>query len=138
MAQQPLEILIKKSDGATGGASDNVGESPTTASPKKPAERTDRTAQLVLARVMALGKEAINVGLDKHVAWTGDSVVANKIKRAMSIGTTALTIYLGGWIGVGYTAGKEILGFYGEIKDLQIERRKLDYNKERLGRVVNK
>ena len=39
--------------------------------------------------------------------------------------------------GAAYVAGKEILGIYSDIKDLQIERRKIEYNNARLGRVNN-
>ena len=141
MAQQPLEILIRKSDGTTGGASEGiekVDKTPATASPRKPTQEINRTAQLVLTRAIALGQEALMSVMDKHSDWTGDSVMANRIKRTMSIGGSALAIYAGGWIGAGYVAGKEILGIYTDIKDLQIERRKIEYNNARLGRVVNR
>lgn len=141
MAQQPIEILIRKNDGATGGASEGiekVDKTPTTASPRKPTQEINRTAQLVLTRAISLGKEALGTVLDKHAEWSGDSIMSNKYKRALNIGSSALMIYAGGWIGAGYVAGKEILGIYSSIKDLQIERRKIEYNNARLGRVVNK
>lgn len=139
MANEPIEILIRKGDGS-GGDTSKIDKTPTSTNKKKPVtdDGKSKTAQLVLTRAIALGQEALMSVMDKHSDWTGDSVMANRIKRTMSIGGSALAIYAGGWIGLGYVAGKEIIGAYTNFVDMEIEKRKIIYNNMRVGRVVNK
>ena len=132
MANQPLEVHIKKGvDTAEGTKSPTTQES----MPKR-IDEVSVTSRATQAHLIKVGRDAINLGVNKVGDLTGNYSFANKVNNIVSIGGAISTLVVAG-PGVGgiVIGGKALISGITAGIDNYVEVRSINFNNARLGRI---
>ena len=132
MSQKQLEILIKK-----GIENAETTQTPTNReeTPRRKNE-TSTTKKATQAHLIGVAKRAINLGISKSGDLTGNYEIARKANNALALaGVIGTFVATGPVLGTVIVGGQALLESATAGIDLYVEKRSLEYNNQRLGRI---
>lgn len=137
--QEPIEILLKKGvSGADGSTPATPSPSNQPNAPERAQPETNPTAQLVAAQVVSVAKQGMLIGLRNYGDITGESRKQQSIENAINIAGAIGTIAVAGpFVGGAILVGQSVLAGIQSSVTQNLERRKVDFDNERLG-VISK
>lgn len=136
MAQQPLEVYIKKGLGNTDGS---INTTPTNQEvmPEAVPEATDKKDNVVAAQVVNIAKQGMLLGVRNYGAVTGRAREQQGIENAINLASIVATYAVAGpVVGSIVLAGQAVLGGVQSSINQGLQERQINYNNARLGVVT--
>lgn len=136
MAQQPLEVYIKK---GLGEATDRSNTTPTdqAETPTTKKGETDKTKSVVAAQVVNVAKQGMLIGLRNYGNITGRAKEQQAIENAINLASVAATFAVAGpYVGGAVLVGQAILGGVQSAIDQNLQERQINFNNARLGVIT--
>ena len=128
MTNTPIEILVKKSETAT-------GDLPIVS---KEQGKLTPSQQAVNSAMIAAGKQAINAGIRTQAEITGDYVLADTVSFATSFAADILMVAKGGAIGAIAVATKYGLSVAESYAKQRVADRNNEFIRQRTGFIATK
>lgn len=135
MANQPLELFIKKGV----GGSDTLNDSPTNQEikPEETKGETNNTSKIVAAQVVNFAKQGMMTAVRNYGDVTGRAREQKGIENVISVASVGATfIMTGPVIGSIVLMGASVLSASQSAITQFIDRRQVEFNNQRLGGII--
>lgn len=133
MAQQPLEILIKKGVGGVTAATPTNQE----VKPETVKGETDKTKSVVAAQVINIAKQGMTTAISNYGAITGRAREQQAVENLINIAGTVTTFAVAGPVVGGFMlAGQVALSGIQSATNQALNNRQVNFDNARLGVIT--